>query len=201
MDAVVKRLIVALGFIWLATGAVATVSADQRGLQIRPLSYETTLEAEERQQGVVDISNPNDETVNVAVTVQAFRESSDGLEFYNEPKVSGGIKLDYTNLTLHGKESFRLVFEVNAAKLPPGEVHAAVLFTTTSKDDEMVAQQVSVGTLLVIDNKTIVPTPVDESGAEIANYILAGAAIGLIVAAVVEVWRRLSKKLVLKRRS
>lgn len=172
-----------------------------RGLQVRPLSYETVLQPDERQQGVVDVSNPSDEPVTVSVSVKGFRQTEDGLEFYNDPQIAAGIRLDYNSLTLQGKEAYRLVFEVNAAKLPPGEVHAAVLFTTTSKDDEMVAQQVSVGTLLVIDNKTIVPTPVDESGAEIANYILAGAAIGLIVAAVVEVWRRLSKKLVLKRRS
>ena len=193
-----KRSIVVLALIGLVVASPMAAAAD-KGLQIRPLSYTTTLQPGERQQGVVDIANPSDQPITITVSVKGFRQGSDGVEFYDDQHLASGIKLDHDRLSLGGKEAYRLVFEADATKLPSGEVRAAVLFTTVS-ESEMLAQQVSMGTLLLIDNQqpaTAVPMAHDLG--VFARYVLVGASLGLLLALGVEAWRRRHKKLALKR--
>ena len=186
--------------VFLLALATPAAAADDRGLQVRPLSYSTELQEGEVKQGVVDIANPSDEPVEVSVSVKGFRQGDDGLEFYDDPQLARGISLDHQELSLEGKDAYRLVFEAASSQLPAGEVKAAVIFTTQN-ESEMVGQNVSVGSLLMINNqKAATVTPVnDESKITQIVFVVLGAI--LLLAIVFIIWRDRRKKVVFKQRN
>ncbi len=125
------------------------------GLKIQPLEYTAQLEKGQRQRGVVDISNPYDEVVQVELSVRAVRQiSNDGeLEFYNDEAITKGVKLDHQSINLEPKGAYRLVFELDASKLPNGDSVAAI-FAQTVVEAGSIGGVAQVGSLLFITNGT-----------------------------------------------
>ena len=151
-----KHFIAVVGFLLVAFIAPAQ-SVSAATLQIAPLEYRTKLEKGEVKKGYVDINNPTDKKVKVATEVQAFRQINNdgGLQFYDDKLISKGIKPELEAFVLGPREAIRLYFTINGNKLPSGDVYAA-LFTKTqpAKPTNGVGQQVRVGTILSIINKT-----------------------------------------------
>ncbi len=123
-------------------------------LKITPLEYRTTLETNEKKKGFVDISNPSAEKLTLSFEVQAFRQIDDqgGIEFYDDKDITKGVLLDLDSVELGPHETLRLMFLIDGAKLPHGEVFAAILANTVPGTSESVAQSVRVGTILEITN-------------------------------------------------
>ena len=150
-----RRILVASGLIALFA-CVPALYASATSLRITPMQYQTTLKSEEKQQGYVDISNPEPETVEVIFEVQAFRQINDegGIEFYDDKGVVAGVALDLQSVELGPREVLRLMFLIDGTKLPQGEVFAAILARTVPQDEQGSAQSVRVGTILEIINGT-----------------------------------------------
>ena len=130
--------------------------ASALGIKIAPLEYKTTLRDGERKQGVVDVSNPSEQAVDVSVSVRAFRQIDDngGLEFYSDTAIENGIQPELTSIRLEPKDAVRLTFSVDGKTLPEGDVFAAIMFTTIpALPQNGVGQQVRVGTLLSLENR------------------------------------------------
>lgn len=201
----IRSLLVA---VTMCLGVAGAVYAQQSGLQIRPLSYQTTLRADERQQGVVDVANPSNEAVTVSLTVQAYRQTDDGIELYDDPRLASGIILDQDTIQLEGQGAYRVVFEADATRLPSGAVQVAIVATTGADDSndeqDMVAQRVSVATLLQISNGEAVATPVYEDSdheAMMTRLILGGAAGLIVIGLIVSIVLRRRKKLAFTKRA
>lgn len=160
-------------------GLYATPAAATTGLKIQPVEYNAELDAGQRQRGVVDISNPLDEVVDVELTVQAARPSGqDGeLEFYDDEAVSAGVKLDHEQLTLQPKAAFRLVFELNASRLPPGDSVAAIFAQTVGQDGD-IGSSARVGTLLFISNGADSGRDIDVVGIDVSWVQTSGEIYG-----------------------
>jgi hypothetical protein len=153
-----KSRILILSFIFAGLGMLLTAQdADALGLKTAPLEYKTTLKAGERQQGVVDISNPSGQAVRVKTSVQAFKQidNSGGLQFYDDVRIAKGIKNDLTEFGLGPREALRMTFVIDGAILPQGDVYAAIFFSSVpSVPRNGVGEVVRVGTILSIINKT-----------------------------------------------
>jgi len=123
-------------------------------LKIAPLRYQTTLAQSGKQKGYVDVSNPNAQSVHLKFEVQAFRQidNQGGVEFYADKAVSAGVLLDLDSIDLAPYEVVRLYFMIDGAKLPAGEVFAAILAHNIPKDTDGAVQAVRVGTILEITN-------------------------------------------------
>lgn len=122
-----------------------------------PLDYRTTLTSGEVKKGFVDISNPDNQTVRVRTSVQAFRQTNnDGvLEFYDSGQLKAGVKLDLDEFDLGPHEAVRMYFLLDGKKLPSGDVFGAIFATTEPQGSENgVGQTVRLGTLLSITNGT-----------------------------------------------
>ena len=146
-----------LGFgIVVAALVFASDVGAMSSLKIQPLSYETQLQKGERKTGFIDISNPSGQKITVLSSVQAFRQIDDdgNLEFYDSEAVVKGITPDLKSFTLGPREAQRMVFELDGAKLPEGDVFGALFFTTKPDDGGAVSQAVRVGTLFIIENGT-----------------------------------------------
>jgi hypothetical protein len=124
-------------------------------LGVQPLQYTETLKKGERKKAFVDISNPSMQPVTVRLKVQAFKQVDDKgtLSFYDDQKVADGIQLDYQEVEIPAKKALRLYFVVDGAKLPTGDVLAAI-FAQTKPDSGAGAPAVRVGTLLILTNDT-----------------------------------------------
>lgn len=125
-------------------------------LKIAPQKYEASLAEGETKKGFVDISNPQDVTIDLSLDVRAFRQISDdgSLEFFDSEQMTDGIKLDYDQITLGPREAMRVYFLLDGNKLPTGDVFAAI-FASTEPDPGAGSQQsVSVGTLIIATNGT-----------------------------------------------
>lgn len=133
--------------------------ASQSSLKIQPLEYREFLAKGEKKKGFIDISNPTYEKVQITVDVQAFKQSNNKgeLTFYDSPFVEQGIKTDYETFTLPPRQTLRMMFLVDGAKLPQGNSFAAIFFSARPSDSGGVSQQVRVGTILSLTNQT--PTP------------------------------------------
>lgn len=141
-------------------GFLALLSASSTyalGLKVAPLEYRTELKKGERQKGFIDISNPSGQTMVVEVSVRAFKQINDdgGLRFYDDAHVEAGIVPELDRFELGPREAIRAYFTIDGAKLPDGDVYAAVFFSTAPAQAKSgVGQQVRVGTLLSIVNRT-----------------------------------------------
>jgi hypothetical protein len=153
MKRLVCAVLVTLGLLL----ALPTSSVSALGLKLAPLDYKTTLKAREHQQGFIDISNPSAQTVTVKTGVQAFKQidNDGGLQFYDDKQVTDGVQLDMSSFDLGPRQALRMMFQIDANKLPTGDVFAAIFFTTEPKEPQSgVGQLVRVGTLLSIINQT-----------------------------------------------
>jgi hypothetical protein len=134
------------------------------GLKIAPLQYKTTLEKDERKQGFIDISNPSASAVVVDVEVQALRQTNDSgqLEFYDDPQVAFGLTPELKTFQLESREAIRMFFTADGTKLPEGDIHAAMMFSTEPpKQKAGVGQNVRVGTIISIINGNVGPRQAD----------------------------------------
>ncbi len=132
-------------------------TAHAASLKIAPLIYDDVILGKgEVKKGFVDISNPDYTKHTVQLSVKAFRQIDDegGLEFYANEQVAAGIQLDFDKITLENRGAMRVYFVLNGAKLPEGDVFAAIVAQTVPDGQATAAQSVSVGTLLVIQNGT-----------------------------------------------
>lgn len=201
--ATVGRSVIVAAVLLLAV--LVPAAQAETGLQIRPLQYQTALRADEGQQGVVDIANPSKDPVAVELAVQAFRRADDGVEFYDDERVTAGVILDESKLKLEGKGAHRVVFEVDPARLPSGDVQAAIVATTADDvagHEDMVAQRVSVATLLQISNGSAAAPERsdDDHEAMMTRLILGGGALVVVSGLVLAVLLRRRKKLVFAKR-
>lgn len=130
--------------------------ADAMSLQLQPLDIKTTLKKGENQKGYLDIANSGAETIKIRTSVQAFRQinSKGDLQFYDDEKVSAGILLDESEITLGPREVFRMYYSLSGAKLPEGDISATIFFTTESTEAGGITPAVRVGTLFHIVNGT-----------------------------------------------
>ena len=152
-------------------------------LQIGPMLYEETLDRAESKRGVVDVTNPTTRTVDVQMTTQAFRQIDDEgtLEFYDDEAVDVGVALDLDEFELSAGETMRVVFELDASKLPSGDVFAAIFANTrpeTEGDTTRLAQSVRVGTLLVLENGTPPSREVEVTELEVPLFVFDGVING-----------------------
>jgi hypothetical protein len=137
---------------WVLTGTSAYADAS---LRVQPLQYQESLQKGERKKGFIDVSNPMSQVTKVKFTVEGFRQiDADGnLAFYPDEQLRQGIQLDYKEIEVPAKKTLRLFFIVDGAKLPTGDVFAAI-FAQTTPDQEVMMPAVRVGSLLILTNGT-----------------------------------------------
>ena len=127
-------------------------------LQLNPLRYDDVLSGTNVKNGYIDVSNPSDTTVTVKTSVQGFKQADlDGnLAFFDDPTLQAGIIPTLDSFLMGPRESVRVVFSVNPAKLPQGGVYAAIFFTVVppvgSASTTFVNETANVGTLLILQN-------------------------------------------------
>jgi len=141
-------------------GIFAAATARASGMSMAPLEYKTSLKQDEYKKGYVDIVNPDAAKVDVQLEVQAFKQvdSSGGLEFYNDDVLKKGIQLDLSHIELGPNEGARIYFQLDADKLPSGDVFAAILAgPSLSKKNVQTIPSARAGTLLMIENGTPPP--------------------------------------------
>lgn len=133
-----------------------TTQVGALGLKVAPLEYKATLEQDERLQGFIDVSNPSGQLINVRTTVQGFRQidNDGGLQFFDDERISAGIKPELPSFELGPREAVRMAFMIDGRVLPEGDVYAALFFTTEpQRPTAGVGQSVRVGTILSLVNK------------------------------------------------
>lgn len=132
--------------------------ADAPGLQVSPLQYADELTPGRVKTGFIDVSNPSDGPVTIETSVRGFRQAgNDGaLEFFDDPDLAAGIKVDLGAFDLGGREAVRVGFSVDPGKLPAGGIYAAIFFRTVpvagSVNTSYVAESANVGTILELTN-------------------------------------------------
>lgn len=147
-----------VAFLALASLIPSPAHADVASLQIAPLQYEATLKPGRVSSGYIDVSNPSDTNITITSSVQGFRQvGQDGdLEFYDDPDLSAAIKPGLDNFNLGPREAVRVVFSVDAGKLPQGGIYAVIFFRTTppdqSSNSSFISESANVGTLLLLEN-------------------------------------------------
>lgn len=125
-------------------------------LEIKPLSFKTELKDAEKKKGFLDITNTDVVSHHIKTEVQAFRQVDDqgALQFYDDERVAAGITPDLDEFELKPRETIRMYFLVDGAKLPQGDVFGALFLRTVPEDQVGVAGSLRVGTLLSIVNGT-----------------------------------------------
>ncbi len=132
--------------------------ASAPSLQVAPLQYTATLKPGTVSSAFIDVSNPADASVDIISEVKGFRQvDQDGnLGFFDDPDYATAIKVGLPKFTLGPREAIRVVFTVDASKLPQGGVYAAIFFQTVPREDSSstsyVRQSANVGTLLSLTN-------------------------------------------------
>jgi hypothetical protein len=145
---------------WLLWIAPGTAQAEVPSLQVAPLQYDSTLAPGKVSTGYVDVSNPADSTVTITSSVRGFRQAgrNGDLQFFDDADLSAAIQVGLTQFELGPREAVRVVFSVDAAKLPAGGTYAAIFFRTTppmhASATSYVSQSANVGTLLMLTNGT-----------------------------------------------
>lgn len=138
----------------IATTFINADTAQAQGVQLRPLLYHEFVEAGEKKKGFVDVSNPTNSPLKLRTEVQSFKQvDAEGkLEFFDLEYLDEGVKPDLEEFTLGPKEALRLYFLVDSAKLPPGDVFAALFVKSVADESIGVAQSVRAGTLMILEN-------------------------------------------------
>lgn len=154
MKLLVKLLLIAAPFAFLPSLALADIPS----LQVAPLSYTGDLKAGAVSSGFVDVANPSDQNVNIAASVQAFKQidKKGDLAFSDDPTYSTAIKVGLPIFELGPRQAIRVAFTIDPSKLPQGGVYAALFFRTVpaaqNSDSTYVLQSANVGTLLILTN-------------------------------------------------
>jgi hypothetical protein len=131
-----------------------SLPANALSLKMQPLLYSDTLDKGELKNGSIDISNPTTETLTLNTSVQAFKQiDSDGnLTFYDDPRITAGLRPDLKEFTLKPGEAIHLVFQLDANKLPSGDVFAALFVSTKQPPAKIPRQVIRLGTLFTLVN-------------------------------------------------
>lgn len=127
------------------------------GLKIAPLEYRTTLKGGEVVKGFIDISNPENQSVTVRTSVQAFKQIDDKgtLKFYEDEQLKAGVKLDLDDFELGPREAIRMYFLLDSKLLPSGDIFGGIFFTTEASNPKLGSgQSLKIGTILSIVNGT-----------------------------------------------
>ncbi len=137
---------------------VLSVHSETPGLQLNPLQYEDNLTTNSVHLGYVDVSNPSDAIITIESKVQGFKQTdiAGHLGFFDDPEITGGIKVDLARFDLGPHEAIRVAFSVDPQKLPKGGVYAVIFFRTIppqqSSASSFVAESANIGTLLMLQN-------------------------------------------------
>lgn len=144
---------------FLATLTMALpAQASTTSLQVAPLQYEAKLDPGKVSSGFIDVANPTGAAITIHSSVRGFRQTdTDGnLEFFDDPILATAIKPGLTEFTLGAREAVRVVFSVDASKLPQGGIYAAIFFSTSpppeSTNHSYIAEVANIGTLLMLTN-------------------------------------------------
>lgn len=143
----------------LACTVVGTTNAHATtSLRVTPLHYNASLKAGERQQGVVDITNPGDTAVTVEVSTKSFRQTNaqGDVTYYDDAQVSAGIIPDM-QFSLGPGETERMAFLLDGTKLPTGNVFGALMFATkppANKSAVSTSTSIRLAVLFAITNGT-----------------------------------------------
>jgi hypothetical protein len=156
--------------------------ASAAALQIRPLMYRETLQADQTKKGFVDVSNASSTSVTVEMNVRAFRQvdGQGDLKFYDSPAVTRGVQLDLKELDLGPGEAVRMYFQVDAKQLPKGDVFAAIFAATKSQQSGGIAPSAQVGTLLILQNGQAGPRTIDVQSVDVAPLQFGSAISGSV---------------------
>ena len=149
------RWLLGLGIVVGVLLANSAVAHAEPTLGLQPLQYTETLQKGERKQAFIDVTNPSSQPIIVQFQVQAFKQIDDKgtLSFYDDSRLNEGISLDLQEKEIPANKTLRLFFNVDGAKLPTGDVFAAV-FAKTKPDEKQMAPSVRIGTLLILTNGT-----------------------------------------------
>ena len=145
-------------FAFLFVSFLPQIASADASLQLNPLKYEDTFSSTSVRQGYVTVSNSSDTSVSVATTVQGFRQIGleGNLEFFDDPKLSASIVPGLINFDMGPRESIRLAFTVDPAKLPKGGVFAVIFFRTLPPlgdgNNSYLSESAKVGSLLLLQN-------------------------------------------------
>ena len=147
-----KLLVACCGLILALQGVVA--HAAEPSLQLQPLQYVETLQKGERKRGFIDITNTQSEAIDVALSVEGFRQIDDkgNLEFFDDERLRNGIQLDLKDAQIPPRKTLRLFFVADSTKLPAGDVFAAIFAKTVSAKASGADMSVRLGSLLMITN-------------------------------------------------
>ena len=151
---------------WLAAAFIGLVLAclvpgaalADAGLQLNPLRYDDLMTGTTVKNGFIDVANPSDTTVMIRTSVRGFKQAdlAGNLSFFTDEALSAGIRPSLDTFDLGPRESLRLVFSVDPAKLPQGGVYGAIFFTTVPPDGRSdatyITETANVGTLLLLQN-------------------------------------------------
>ncbi len=152
-----KKLLFSLSFAAILSllGSDYVYASNLPSITMAPLKYETQLGKNELKKGYVDIGNPSNSDTTIQLQIQGFRQIDDNgaLEFYTDPSLAEGIMLDFNSVDIKSKEGMRIYFLIDAAKLPKGDVFAAIMASTVPKTTNGSAQSARVGTLLIMTNE------------------------------------------------
>jgi hypothetical protein len=134
--------------------------------------YKEKLDKGQVKRGAIDISNASTIDADYGLSVKLFRQvdSSGRLEFYENPDVTKGISLDISDISLKAKEVARVVFSVDSAKLPEGDIFAVIFVETKhAVSPQAIVPAAQVGTLLVLENGKPGPRDAEISSLELTE--------------------------------
>jgi len=142
-----------LAFCSSLVAAPTTYAAE---LRIQPAVVRDTIASNERKKGFVDIINPTGATIVVSLSVQAARQvdTQGNLAFFDDNRLKEGLRLDYEEVELRGHEALRLYYLVDTAKLPSGDVLAAIFATIKPQAEGAAVQALRVGTIVALSNSS-----------------------------------------------
>lgn len=151
-----KRLVIGSLLLAFCGSLVAAPTTYAVELRIQPAVVRDTIAPNERKKGFVDIINPTGATITVSLSVQAARQvdGQGNLAFFDDNQLKEGLRLDYDEVELRGHEALRLYYLVDAAKLPPGDVLAAVFATVKPQAEGPAVQALRVGTVVALSNSS-----------------------------------------------
>lgn len=127
-----------------------------RAIKVAPLSYNIQLTSGQTKKGFVDITNTDQATATFMFSVQAFKQvnAAGDLQFFNDERMTAGIKLDYASFELAPRQTLRLAFLADSTKLPSGDSFAAIFAQAVPRGESAGTTGARVGTIVTIQNGT-----------------------------------------------